>query len=286
MLELIFLEGDFNMTKQTILITGASSGIGKATVELFSKNGWNVAATMRIPEKSKELANLPGVKLYTLDVTDEATIKNSIEKIIEDFGKIDVLLNNAGYGSVGIFEAYTQDDIQRQFNTNVFGVMNVTREILPHFRANKAGTILTISSVGGQVTFPIYSLYHSTKWAVEGFIESLHYELHPLGINVKLVEPGPIKTDFYGRSQDFIKSPELKEYDRYLEVAFKNSNAAGASAEGPEVVAAKIYTAATDGKNKMRYPIGGNAAGLISMKRFLPTGIFFRVVRSVIEKGL
>lgn len=272
--------------KKTIFITGASSGIGKATVELFSQKGWNVAATMRTPEKSKDLEKLPGVKLYRLDVHDEESIKVAIDGAVKDFGHVDVLLNNAGYAAVGVFEASTKEQAQLQFDTNVFGVMNVTRAILPHFRKNKSGKILTISSVGGRVTFPIYSLYHSTKWAVEGFMESLHYELRPFGIQVKLIEPGPIKTDFYGRSQDLHKNPELKDYDHYMDVVYANANAAGTNAQGPEVVAAKIWQAANDHSGKMRYPVGGNAPVLIGIKRFLPHGIFVGMVRNIIEKGL
>lgn len=273
------------MKKQTILITGASSGIGRATVELFSQKGWQVAATMRTPEKSADLAKLNGVKLYALDVNDEGSIQRAMSAAIKDFGKIEVVLNNAGFAAVGVFEASTKEQVQQQFDTNVFGVMNVTRGILPHFRANKGGKVLTVSSVGGRVTFPIYSLYHSTKWAVEGFVESLHYELRPFGIQMKLIEPGPIKTDFYSRSQDLHKKPELKDYDHYMDVAYKNSNDAGANAQGPEVVAQKIYQAANDNSSRMRYPVGGNAPVLVAIKQLLPHWVFVGMVRNVVEKG-
>lgn len=270
--------------KKTIVITGASSGIGRATVERFSQEGWHVAATMRKPETSSDLASLPGVRLYALDVTDERSIRLAFEAITNDFGTIDVLLNNAGYGAVGIFEEATPEQIKRQFDTNVFGVMNVTRQALPLFRKQRKGKIVTVTSVGGQVTFPIYSLYHSSKWAVEGFMESLHYELAPLGIAVKLIEPGPIKTDFYGRSQDLVQT-DIADYATYMKTALKNSNAAGEEAEGPEVVADAIHRAVMDDSKKMRYPVGKNAANLIRLKRFLPHAVFFRIVRRVIEKA-
>ncbi len=273
-------------SSKTILITGASSGIGRSTVEVFSEKGWRVAATMRDPGKSQELAKLPGVKLYPLDVTDIQSIHACIEAVTRDFGKIDVLLNNAGYGAVGVFEAASPEQVQKQFDTNVFGVMNVTRAILPHFRKNRSGRILTISSVGGRVTFPIYSLYHSTKWAVEGFMESLHYELRPLGIQAKLIEPGPIKTDFYGRSQDLHLDKIPTDYKSYFDIAYSNSKKAGMNAEGPQVVANMIFKAATDSKNKLRYPVGGNAPALIAIKRYLSERLFFKIVRSTIEKGL
>lgn len=239
---------------------------------------------MRTPEKSLELQDLPGVRLYPLDVTNEKSIQQALASIVQDFQQIDVVVNNAGYGAVGIFEEASQEQIQRQFDTNVFGVMNVVRHILPYFRKQRSGMILTVSSVGGQVTFPIYSLYHSSKWAIEGFIESLHYELAPFNIQLKIIEPGPIKTDFYGRSQELIRNDAITDYAHYTETALRNSNAAGSKAEGPDVVAMAIWKAATDKKRKMRYPAGGNASNLIQLKRFLPNAMFFAIVRRVIEK--
>ncbi|WP_214740634.1 SDR family oxidoreductase [Exiguobacterium sp. s48] len=270
--------------KQTIVITGASSGIGRATVELFSNRGWHVAATMRRPEEHQELSNLKGVSLYQLDVTNEASIREAFEQIISDHGTMDVLLNNAGYGAVGIFEEASPEQIQRQFDTNVFGVMNVIRAALPYFRKQRSGRIVTVSSVGGQITFPIYSLYHSSKWAIEGFIESLQFELAPFNIDMKLIEPGPIKTDFYGRSQELVRDQPLDVYDDFTEVALHNTNAAGANAEGPDVVAETIWRAATERKKRLRYPSGKQAGLLIALKRYLPNRLFFAIVRSVVEK--
>ncbi|MCT4784832.1 SDR family oxidoreductase [Exiguobacterium aestuarii] len=271
--------------KQTIIITGASSGIGRATVELFSKRGWHVAATMRQPEDHQELSNLKGVSLYQLDVTNESSIRDAFKQIVSDHGTIDVLLNNAGYGAVGIFEEASPEQIQRQFDTNVFGVMNVIRASLPYFRKQQSGRIVTVSSVGGQITFPIYSLYHSSKWAIEGFIESLQFELAPFNIDMKLIEPGPIKTDFYGRSQELVRDQPLDVYDDYTEVALHNTNAAGANAEGPDVVAETIWRAANDRKRRLRYPSGKQAGLLIALKRFLPNRVFFSIVRRVVEKN-
>ncbi|MGA9468569.1 MAG: SDR family oxidoreductase [Exiguobacterium marinum] len=270
--------------KRTIVITGASSGIGRATVELFSKRGWTVAATMRQPENHQELSNLKGVSLYQLDVTNEASIREAFEQIVSDHEAIDVLLNNAGYGAVGIFEEASPEQIQRQFDTNVFGVMNVIRAALPYLRKQRSGRIVTVSSVGGQITFPIYSLYHSSKWAIEGFIESLQFELAPFNIDMKLIEPGPIKTDFYGRSQELVREQPLAVYDDYTEVALHNTNAAGANAEEPDVVAETIWRAATERKKRLRYPSGKQAGLLIALKRYLPNRLFFAIVRGVVEK--
>jgi NADP-dependent 3-hydroxy acid dehydrogenase YdfG len=269
--------------KKTILITGASTGIGKVTAIHFAKNGWNVAATMRSPEKDTELKSIPGIKLYTLDVMDQASIDSAIQSTINEFGKIDVLFNNAGYALIGAFEAMTEAQIKRQFDTNVFGVMNVTRSILPHFRERKDGTIITTSSMGGRLTFPLYSAYHGTKFAIEGFMESLQFELKPFNIKVKNIEPGAIKTDFYSRS---IEIASMKPYEKYIEVANGNMMKVGETAPGPQVVAEKVFTAATDGKFKLRYPVGNNAPALLFMRWLLPLKMFMGIVRSQVEKGM
>ena len=154
---------------KTILITGASSGIGKATAQYFHDKGWNVTATMRAPEKETQIKNDDATLLTRLDVTDEASIQAAIDATIAKFGAIDALVNNAGYGLLGTFESMSIEQIQRQFETNVFGVMRVTKAILPHFRERKAGTLINVASMGGRLTFPFYSPYHGTKWAVDGW---------------------------------------------------------------------------------------------------------------------
>lgn len=284
--EYIFGITKITTMKKTVLITGTSSGIGRATVQHFSKQGWNVAATMRNPGKETELNKLAGVKLYPLDVTDEAGIQQAITAAIADFGHIDVIVNNAGYGAVGIFEAATAEQVRRQFETNVFGVMNVTRAILPHFRSRKAGTIVNVTSMGGRLTFPIYSVYHGTKWAVEGWAEALQFELRPFNIRVKNVEPGAIKTDFYERSQDLFRKDGLTAYDRYQEVTLRNSQKAGEDAPGPEVVARTIFKAADSNNSQLRYQAGSQSKMLLALRWMLPLNWFNGIVRSVVEKGL
>lgn len=162
---------------KTILITGASSGIGKITAKYFQEKGWNVVATMRTPEKEEELIPLDNVLVTRLDVQDSASIKDAVSAGIEKFGKIDVLLNNAGYGAYGPLEATPMEKIRRQFNVNVIGLMETIKAVLPHFRANKDGIIINISSIGGKMTFPLGSLYHGSKFAVEGLSEALSFEM-------------------------------------------------------------------------------------------------------------
>lgn len=269
-----------NDVKQSaVLITGASSGIGQCAAQYFAQQGWCVAATMRNPSPDHGLAALPNVKLYRLDVTDADSIQTAIADVIRDFGAINVLVNNAGFGVDGVFEAMTDETIAQQFNTNVFGLMRLTRAVLPLMRDQGGGTILQISSMGGRVTFPLYSIYHASKWAVEGFSESLHYELEPFNINVKLIEPGAIKTDFYGRSRRFIRGENLPTYHDFVDRMERFAQTAGDNGEAPEVVAKAIFKAATDGSRRMRYAVGQPAPLLLALRRILPDRLFFGLIK-------
>jgi NAD(P)-dependent dehydrogenase (short-subunit alcohol dehydrogenase family) len=263
---------------KTVLITGASTGIGRAAVDVFAARGWNVAATMRTPDAASTMIRDGGpaanggthgaVRIFRLDVTDGASIEKATEDVLRTFGRIDVLVNNAGYGLVGPFEAMEEAQIRRQFETNVFGLMATTRAVLPHMRERKSGVIVNVSSVGGRLTFPLYSVYHATKWAVNGFSESLTFELKEHGIRVKIIEPGPIKTDLYTRSQDRASKPGLTAYDRFVASVYPLLQSYGVSAPGPEGAAEAIWKAATDGSNKLRYKPNGVA--LMAMRRLLP----------------
>lgn len=267
---------------KTILVTGSSSGIGRATCEFFRQKGWNVVATMRTPDKAREWAQQHNITLARLDVTDIASIQQAISEAMTKFGKLEAIVNNAGYGLVGPFEASTPEQVERQFSTNVIGLMNVTREIIPHFRQQRDGVIINIASMGGRITFPLYSVYHGTKWAVEGFTEALLYELRPFNVRVKIIEPGPIKTDFYDRSMDLMTKPGLTAYDSYVAKAMPNMQKAGETAPGPEIVAQAVYKAATDGSSKLRYE--ANTMGLLLLRRLLPVSWFMNIVRSQVEK--
>lgn len=245
---------------KTILITGASSGIGKAAAKKFAGEGWNVIATMRKPEVEQELTRLENVFVTKLDVQQPDTIKQAINEGIARFGSIDAVINNAGYGQNGIFEAMTPAQIQQQFDVNVFGVMNVTRAILPHFRQQKAGLILTISSGAGRFTLPLLSMYCASKFALEGFSEALSFELAALNIRVKIIEPGGTTTNFSKVTQEqFAYNHELADYDAFTEAAGKLF--AGMIAQRlvtADEVADVIYTAATDGTDTLRYVIGND----------------------------
>ena len=186
---------------KTILITGASTGLGRAAALLFAKNGWKVIATMRTPQNASGFEGVENIDLMPLDVTNLEQIKATLAEAISS-GPIDVVFNNAGYGLAGPFEGASDEQIQRQINTNLIGVMRVTQAFIPHFRERKSGMFITTTSIGGLVTLPFNSVYHATKWALEGWSESLAFELNPFGIGVKTVSPGGIATDFGGRSLD------------------------------------------------------------------------------------
>ncbi len=265
---------------KVILITGASTGIGNETARLFQAKNWKVAATMRTPERSEDLQRIADIECFRLDVTDVESIKSAIAAALDKFGRIDAVVNNAGYGLTGPFEAASDEQIRRQFDTNVFGMMNVTREILPYFREQKRGTIVNVASVGGRITFPLYSLYHSTKWAVEGFSESLQYELEQFNIRVKIIEPGPIKTDFYDRSQEFVRKEGLSVYDSFVDMLAPNMKKASDDAPDGRVVAETIWDAVTDGSKRLRYNV--NTKGILLARRFLPERVFFKVIKTVL----
>jgi len=259
---------------KTILITGASSGIGKETAKLFQAKGWNVIATMRTPENETELTKLENVLVTKLDVLDVASIEKAVKEGIAKFGKIDVLLNNAGYGAYGTLESFSREKIIRQFDTNVIGLLDVTKTILPHFRGNKSGTIINISSIGGKMTFPLGSLYHGTKFAVEGISESLVYEMEQFGGKVKIVEPSAIATDFAGRSFDYNNDETLVEYQNLVGKVMAALPALFDTASPASVVANVIYEAATDGTNKLRYSAGEDAKAIIENRKQLDDETF------------
>lgn len=267
---------------KTILITGASSGIGKKTALLFLNNGWNVIATMRNPDAERELSAFRNALILKCDVTDHLSIKNAVSTGISHFGKIDVLVNNAGYYALGPLESATPEQIRRQIDTNLNGVIAMTQAVIPFFRKQRSGIIINISSIAGVITLPLQSLYHATKWGVEGFSESLQYELRPYHIRIKLIEPGVIKTDFYGRSMSLLQNDELTDYTTYSQRVIENIQKNGNKGSSPDVVAQTIFKAATDHKKKMRYS-AGNSKDLIKLRKLLPNSVFRFIVQKVME---
>jgi len=241
---------------KSIFITGASSGLGKATAKLFAAKGWKVIATMRNPEKETELAHIENITLLPLDVTQEEQIKSTIQKALE-LHDIDVVFNNAGYGLIGPLEGYNTAQIERQFTTNFLGVVRVTQAFIPHFRVRKAGLFITTTSIGGLVSMPLDSIYHATKWALEGWSESMSFELGLHNIQIKTVAPGGILTDFGERSIEVVEHPSYVGAIDQLMGMFNIANFSTA-----EQIATVVYQAATDGKDQLRYLAGDDAQAL------------------------
>ncbi len=273
-------------SKQTVFITGASSGIGKATAEFFADRGWNVVATMRSPEKAGDIAERENVLALACDVVDEVSVQHAVTVAQEHFGKIDVLVNNAGYGLTGPFESTDEEHVRRQFEVNVFGVQRMIRAVLPEMRKRRDGCIVNIASVGGRMAFPLYSNYHATKWAVDGFSESVQYELAVIGVRVKVVEPGPVATDFYGRSMDVHDDGGIEEYRAFVEKVGPQLTGGGVNGARPEEIAATIYKAATDRGRRLRYPAGRTGKLLLMLRRALPDRLFFWIMRRSVLKGV
>jgi len=268
--------------EKVVLITGASTGIGNETAKLFQTKNWKVAATMRSPERAEDLHRIVDIECIKLDVTDQTSVREGIRTALDRFGRIDAVVNNAGFAVVGPFEAASDEQIEQEFQTNVFGMMFVCREILPIFREQKRGTIINVASMGGRITFPLYSIYHATKWAVEGFSEALQYEVREFDIRVKIIEPGPIKTDFYTRSASVTKKEGLTAYDNFVARALPNLQRAGETAPDGRIVAEAIYDAATDDSWKMRYPV--NSQAILAARRLLPDALFLPLVRRAVVK--
>lgn len=239
--------------KRTIFITGASTGLGKATAQLFQSKGWHVIATMRNPEKETALQQLENVTLIRLDVTDTAQIKTAVQEATAT-SNIDVVFNNAGYGLIGPLEAYNEAQIRKEIDTNLLGVILVTQAFIPHFKAKRNGLFINTTSIGGLISFPFSSIYHATKWALEGWTESMSHELGLFNIGIKTVAPGGINTDFAGRSLDLVSHPDYDETVKSLMKLLDPSQFSDVTS-----IAQTVYEAATDGKKRLRYIAGADA---------------------------
>jgi len=269
---------------QVALITGCSSGIGYETALMLGRNGFRTFATMRNTKKSDSLQEIIrkeglDVSIQQLDVNDNASIENTINNIKNEANRIDVLINNAGFGLVGFFEDLTLDEIRDQFETNFFGILNITRKIIPIMRLQKSGTIINISSGAGQVGFPGISAYVSTKFAIEGFSESLMYELLPYGIKVVIIEPGVIKTNFFRNCK--VSEHSVKKNSTYstsLDKFQKNIEIMQEHATSPTDVAKVIIQVLGNSEPKQRYIVGNDVAMILEAKKNLSDNEFKKMM--------
>lgn len=270
------------MTPRTIVVTGTNSGFGKAIVERFAAAGWNVAATVRRPEERPELfADLPNVRIFPLDVTDQTQVDQFAAAVHTAFGAVDVVVNNAGYFLMGPLETNTMAQIRAQYETNVFGLIMVTKAFLPHMRERRAGMIINIASSSAKANYPFVGAYGSSKWAVAGLTEALAIELMPFNIKVKSVFPGTHATKIFtkirnGLRTEGVSSAAVTAYKPYIENFFATQEGVPQIAS-PRNVAEIVYRAALANDDRTDYVAGRDAAFLVLLKRLLPQQAFKRM---------
>src|ERR1700758_823254 len=263
-----------------VLITGVSSGIGLAVANAFAAKGFEVFGTSRNPRSTEPI---PGVELVQLDVTDAASVTGAVSTVIERAGRLDILVNNAGFGVIGAAEESSVTQAQQLFDTNFFGLVRMTREVLPYMRAQGNGRIINISSVLGFLPAPYGALYAASKHAVEGYSESLDHETREFGVRVSAVEPGYTSTEFEASATD-ADSP-IASYAPVREHV-KNILAKSVRAgDDPAVVARVVLKAATDRTPKLRYPAGPLARQLSLLKKYAPAGLLDNGIRKANKLG-
>ena len=265
---------------RTALVTGASSGIGEETARRLQELGYTVYGAARRTDRLEE-----GVRPLAMDVTDDASMTAGIARIIEETGRIDVLINNAGYGSYGAIEDVPIDEARRQFEVNLFGLGRLVQLVTPHMRGQKSGTIINISSMGGRLTTPLGGWYHATKYAVEALSDALRMELKPLGIDVVLVEPGGIRTEWAGIAADHLEeTAEGSAYsDQIRAVAGSMRNESVQRRQSPpSVIANAVERIVTARRPRTRYAVGFMAKPLITARRVLPDRAFDRVISAAL----
>jgi NAD(P)-dependent dehydrogenase (short-subunit alcohol dehydrogenase family) len=265
-----------NVTKEQekiAVVTGSSSGIGFETSLLLAKNGFRTYATVRNPDKAKALRDISDkgelpIHVVELDVDSDKSVKDAIDRIKDESGRIDVLVNNAGYALFGALEDLSMDEIKAQFETNLFGAIRVMKAVLPIMRKKQGGTIVNVSSIGGRISFPLSSAYHGTKFALEGVSESLRYETQPFGIKVVLIEPGVIGSNFLRNAKLAQMALEpTSPYAPMVQTLQKASTRIYEQATPPEEVAKVILKAVTIDNPDLRYLVGNDAIQMIQARK-------------------
>lgn len=278
-----------NKKKKVALVTGSSSGIGLETSLLLARNGFYTYATMRNLEKSKAINNLKqkeklSLEILQLDVNNDESVKEAIQKVTNEQERIDVLINNAGYALVGAFEELSVKDFKEQFETNVFGVIRVTQAVLPIMRRQRNGTIINISSIAGKIGFPLTSAYVSSKFALEGLSESIAYEIEQFGIKVILIEPGVIKTNFNNNIKvgERVAINSNSPYGEMTQKRISRFKPRFESGTPPIEVAKVILKTITSTENQsssvLRYLVGTDALKLIEIRNNMSDKEFRKIV--------
>lgn len=264
------------MNSKVALVTGASSGIGEATAIKLKSLGYTVYAAARRADRMRSLANA-GIHVLSMDVTDDASMQAGIKEIIARSGRIDVLVNNAGYGSYGAIEEVSLDEARAQFDVNVFGPARLIQLVLPHMRTQRSGTVVNITSMGGKIHTPLGAYYHGTKFALEAISDCLRLEVQPFGIDVVVIEPGGIKTEWAGIAADKLLAVSGRGAYGSQAQAMAESMVGEASRKRqspPELIADTIAKAVTAKRPKTRYAVGFGAKPMIFMRRLLSDRAF------------
>jgi NAD(P)-dependent dehydrogenase (short-subunit alcohol dehydrogenase family) len=273
--------------QKVAIVTGSSSGIGLESALLLARNGYITYATMRSPEKDTSIKTvvqkegLP-IRVVQLDVTDDSSVKNAVDHIISEAGRIDVLVNNAGYGLGGALEDLSMEEIKSQYETNLFGLIRVTQAVLPTMRKQRSGRILNLSSGAGIFGYPGGSAYVSTKFAVEGLSESIAYELEPFGIKVILIEPGFIRTNFANVMVVAKKAQDpASPYSELMQKIMASASELAKNASDAELVANVILDAASNPNPRLRYLVGKDVESWAAGKKKMDELEFFKMIKGL-----
>lgn len=272
---------------KSVLVTGASSGIGKSIAKQLLKEGYIVFAAARRVDQMRDLEEI-GAHIISMDITKEEEISKALIQINKKCDGIDILINNAGYAIYGAVEDTSIEDARRQFEVNIFGLASLTQKVLPYMRSQKAGTIINMSSIGGKVYTPLGAWYHATKHALEGWSDCLRIELKPFNINVVIIEPGGIKTEFADvmsspmlkRSGNTAYGPLAKALAKSSEVIYNSKNGKGSD---PQVIADLVLSAIKSNKPKARYAAGYMAKPILFLRWILSDAIFDKLIISQIK---
>lgn len=275
------------MTTRVALVTGGSSGIGEQAARRLRKAGFEVHAVARRVERMRHL-EAEGIHVFAMDVTDDASMVSGVERVVAEHGRIDVLVNNAGYGSYGAVEDVPIEEARRQFEVNVFGLARLTQLVTPHMRQQGSGRIINISSIGGKFYEPLGAWYHATKFAVEGFSDSLRIELAPFGIDVVIIEPGPIRTEWNEISRESLTETSAggayEAQAAQVRKVLERADHSRLMSSKPDTVAKKIVTAAISNTPRARYPVGKGAGTIVRARRLLPDAVFDYVVKGMYQR--
>ncbi|MFB9660099.1 oxidoreductase [Glycomyces mayteni] len=269
------------MNTKTALVTGASSGIGEATALKLAELGYTVYGAARRTDRLQDLADR-GVRPLAMDVTDDASLQAGVKPLVEETGRIDVLVNNAGYGSYGAIEDVPEEEARRQFDVNVFGAMRLAQLALPHMRSQRSGTIVNITSMGGKIHTPLGGWYHGTKFALEALSDCLRLEVRPFGIDVVVIEPGGIKTEWGAIAAGRLRQTSGTGPYAAQAAAVADSLSSEANARRnspPSIIADAIAKAVTARKPKTRYATGFGAKPLIAVRKILTDRAFDALIK-------